>query len=458
MHSLFWKILFSFWAALIIFSGLTLWTTSYYLEKVRSESNYTHPGENIKKYTSQAQSIADSEGLDGLRQWLIMLDKREIVPYLLIDPNGLDLINRKVSLRLKSIIKRREQRLHRHENHEREHQRRYTRALPVKVEGASYYLLPDFQSVTLNRVLNRPRVIAIPLLLAALISGVVCYLLARYLTYPIKKLRSAARRLAAGNFDERVTHTFGNRKDELVDLANDFDTMAEQLTLLINSHKQLLRDASHELRSPLARLQVALELARNSRDGCSPAELDRIEREAERLNELIGQLLSLAKLEAGQMDNTFENIRIDKLLKTIAADARYEADADNRDVRIIKNSDAVIMGNRELIYSALENIIRNAIRYTHENTAVELSAYNDPDKPGWIIIKTRDFGPGIANNLLEQIFEPFVRVGEARDRKSGGYGLGLAIANSAIKAHGGYITARNEAEGGLSVLINLPMK
>jgi len=443
--------------ALILFSGLTLWTTSFYLEKVRSESNFTHPRENVNKYTLQAQSIADSKGLAGLKQWLEALDKREIIPYLLIGPNGLDLLNRKVSLRLQSIIKRRELRKNNH-GHKREHQKRHSRMPPVMVNGVQYRLLPDFQSVTLNRVLNRPRVIAIPFLLAAFISGIVCYLLARYLIYPVKKLRAATRKLAAGNFNERVAHTFGKRKDEIVDLANDFDHMAEQLTALIYSHKQLLRDASHELRSPLARLQVALELARQKNKQGSSSELDRIEREAERLNELIGQLLSLAKIEAGQTEKKFEDIRIDELLSTIAEDASYEARADSRDVKIVKNTVATISGNRKLIYSAIENVVRNAIRYTREDTTVELSIEKNQEKKGWITIKIKDFGPGIADDLLERIFEPFVRVSEARERKSGGYGLGLAIASSAINVHGGNIVACNDATGGLGIKINLPAK
>jgi len=458
MHSLFWKILISFWVALILFSGLTLWTTSYYLEKVRSESTFTHPRENVNKYTLQAQSIVDSKGLVGLKRWLAALDKREIIPYLLIGPNGLDLLNRKVSLRLQSIIKRRELRKNSHDEHKREHQKRHSRMPPVMVNGVRYRLLPDFQSVTLSRVLNRPRVIAIPFLLAAFISGIVCYLLARYLIYPVKKLRAATRKLAAGDFNERVAHTFGNRKDEIVDLANDFDHMAEQLTALIYSHKQLLRDASHELRSPLARLQVALELARQKNKQGSSNELDRIEREAERLNELIGQLLSLARIEAGQTDKQFEDIRIDELLSTLAEDASYEARADSRDVKIVKSTVATISGNRKLIYSAIENVVRNAIRYTREGTTVELSIEKTLEKAGWITIKIKDFGPGIADDLLERIFEPFVRVSEARERKSGGYGLGLAIASSAINVHGGNIVACNDANGGLGIKINLPVK
>jgi len=459
MHSLFWKILISFWGALVIFAGLTLWATSHYLETVRSETNLTHPRVNIKKYINQAQIIAQSQGIEKLRVWLTELDKRETIPYLLIDQHGNDLINRPVPLRLKQRIQRHEKRiLHDDHEHEKRHeyQRKYRRF--VVINDMRYRMLPDFQAVTLNRVLKRPRVIAIPLLLATLISGIVCYLLARYLTSPIKKLRHATNKLATGNLNERIAPTLGNRKDEIVDLANDFDNMAEQLKNLINSHKQLLRDASHELRSPLARLQVALGLARQRKPEEISKDLDRIERESERLNELIGKLLSVARLETEQSNIKQETIRLDKLLEDVADDAAYEANALNRDVTITNSLPVSLDGNRILLHSALENVIRNAIRYTQEKTSVELSMRHDAKKTDWVIISVRDHGPGIPDDMLARIFEPFVRVGEARDRESGGYGLGLTIASRAINLHGGIIVAQNENDNGASVHIHLPVK
>ena len=457
MHSLFLKILISFWGGLTIFAGLSFWVTSHYLESIRSESNQSHPWVNIRNYSAQAQTIARTQDIKALRAWLTELDARDVIPYLLIDQHGKDLLGRRVPLRLQYRIRRYDRHRERESHmHEREHRHRSHRRTIV-MGGSRYTLLPDFQAVTLNRVIKRPRVIAIPLLLAILISGIVCYLLARYLTSPIKQLRLATNKLATGDLDARVLPLFGNRKDEIVDLASDFDQMAEQLNTLINSHKQLLSDASHELRSPLARLQVALGLARQRDPKDVGTELDRIERESERLNELIGKLLSVARLEAEFVNANKETIQLDKLLEDAAEDGAYEAGSLEKNVTITKNEPVRLEGNRVLLQSALENVIRNAIRYTKKQTTVELSMTRLPDKLDWVEIIVKDQGPGIPENMLTRIFEPFVRVGEARDRESGGYGLGLAIACRAIKLHGGTIAAHNQAGNGAIIQIRLPI-
>ncbi len=461
MKSLFWKIFVSFWLALILFAGLTLWTTSHYLEKVRSDIATEQPRNKTAEYIRQAREIAREGDINALRQWLTQLDRREAIPFLLLDENANDLLKRTVPLRIQQHVLRLERR-HRyddddHDEHEHEedgHRRPHHR--PIIINGQRFRLMPDFQRVTLTRVLNRPRVIAHPILLAALISAIICLLLARYLTSPIGRLRQATQKLAEGDLSQRVSPSMGKRKDEIVDLANDFDYMAGQLQTLINSHKQLLRDASHELRSPLARLQVALGLARQRGDDKTASELDRIEREAERLNELIGQLLTLARFETNTAEIERTSIELETLLEQIVNDAAYEARAKNRDVKIIHSKPVTLKGNSMLLSSALENVVRNAIRYTAEATAVEVSLLDDHQKPDWIEIKIRDYGPGIPEPMLASIFEPFVRVGEARDRQSGGYGLGLAIAKRAVSLHGGKMSAYNEDEG-LCIVIHLPV-
>ncbi len=449
----------SFWLALIIFAGLTLWVSSHFLENIRREANSEQPRNNTIEYIRQARVLAQDGDIEKIQDWLTQLDNREAVPYLLLDSNGNDLLNRTVPLYLQQRARRLEFRYgneYEHEDDDDEYRNRRAHHRPIIINGQRYRLMPDFRSITLNRVLNRPRAIAIPILLAALISGVICLLLARYLTLPIGRLRQASQKLAQGDLTQRVSPSMGNRKDEIVELANDFDYMAEQLQALIESHKQLLRDASHELRSPLARLQVALGLARQRGHDNITQELDRIELETERLNELIGQLLTLARLETSKKEienNTFE---LSTLLEQVIDDASYEAYANNRDVKLTHSIPVTIQANSVLLSSALDNVIRNAIRYTSEGSVVEVSLQEDSDNPGWVVIKVRDHGPGIPEKMLESIFEPFVRVGQARDRQSGGYGLGLAIAKRAIYLHAGKISAVNE-EGGLSVLISLPV-
>ena len=231
--------------------------------------------------------------------------------------------------------------------------------------------------------------------------------------------------------------------------------MAERLEKVFSAQRQLLSDASHELRSPLARLQVALGLARQRSNGQADKELDRIELEIERMNELIGQLLELSRLEAGVDAAHIEQVDIRELLEELINDAQLEADSKCCQVRLGESFPAIVKANAILLHSAIENVLRNAIEYTKRDTAVEISMLEDAGNPDSIIIQIRDHGPGVPEEMLSHILEPFVRVEEARDRLSGGHGLGLAIADRAVRLYGGDIVARNEPDGGLSILIRL---
>lgn len=455
MHSLFWKFFVSFWLALIVFAGLSLWATSSYLENARAEETLERPRQRLHEYVNEAQTIAAQQGLPGLRQWLAQLDQREAIPFYLIDQHGSDLLQRNIPTRIRlfwQTLERPSAGRHADEPNEfRPH-----RHLLIQLGEQHFRLLPDYQSVTLGRLLHRPRVIAVPLLLAMLVSALVCLLLARYLTAPISRLRRATQHLAAGNLTQRVAPSMGTRRDEIAALATDFDVMAEQLQRLIASHQQLLRDASHELRSPLARLQVALGLARQRAGSGSHVELDRIERESDNLNELIAQLLTLTRLETGHTEASQETIALAELLQSIANDAAFESSTTQRQIRITHSTTAYIIGNAQLLHSAIENVVRNALRHTPVDSTVELSLQHDKAQPGWVMIQIRDHGTGVPTAMLARIFEPFVRVGEARDRRSGGYGLGLAIAERAVRLHGGEISAVNAEQNGLLVIIRLP--
>lgn len=454
MNRLFWKIFLSFWVSLILFAGAGLLAASLFLEYTRAQNEIESPRDRHLNYVGEARMVAKHEGLQGLRLWLQKLDRSEAIPFLLIDQTGKDLLDRPVSSHLTKHLER-WNKPRRSMGDPPAPKRRELIQVPGKGE---YLLVPDFQAVTLNRVLSRPRVIALPVVVAAIISGLVCFLLAGYLTRPIRRLSSATQQFAAGNLSLRVASTMGKRRDEVADLAHDFDHMAERLQALIGSQKQLLSDVSHELRSPLARLQVALGLARQREQHQSNAELDRIEREAERLNELIGQLLSLTRLESGKQLTHSEPVDIATLLEEVAENADFEAHAANRQVRIIDSASATIEANEALLRSALENVVRNAVRYTNENTSVDITLQHDPEQAGWLVIHVRDHGSGVPDDMLTRLFEPFVRVGDARDRESGGYGLGLAIAERAIHLHGGVISASNEPSSGLNVHIHLPLK
>jgi len=291
------------------------------------------------------------------------------------------------------------------------------------------------------------------LAIAVLVSGIVCYGLARYLTTPIRRLQAASAEIADGNFSIRVDA--GRRRDELGDLGRDFDRMAEHLERLNASQQQLLRDVSHELRSPLARLQIAVALARQRGGDLVGSELDRIEREAEALEELIRQLLSVARLESGAAELSLEDLAIDELVKSIAHDANYEGREDGKAVTVGGMSDARVHGDRAMLKSALENVVRNALRHAPEDSGIEINVTKDDDGRHATIV-VRDHGPGVPEALIGELFKPFVRGDYARDRRSGGYGIGLAIADAAIRCHQGTISASNHPDGGFCVEIRLP--
>ena len=321
---------------------------------------------------------------------------------------------------------------------------------PLKGKSSEYLALLELRP--LDFPLARGPVVK-RLLLAIIISGLVCALLARYLTRPITRLRSAAQKIAAGNFGARAG-TNSVQHDEVGQLVKDFDHMAERLEVLIGAQQRLISDVSHELRSPLTRLKLALDLARgDSRHELTPT-LDRIEREAERLTSLVGMLLTLSRLEAGESAPESTMVHIPDLLAEISADVEIEAQSRSCSVEIERMQECWIEGNQELLRSAFENVMRNAIRYTEPGTSVRVSAKCEAND---VRIVVQDRGPGVPESELDNVFKPFYRVDTSRERRTGGVGLGLAIAERAVKLHNGKISAGNLPGGGFQVEISLPM-
>jgi two-component system sensor histidine kinase CpxA len=289
---------------------------------------------------------------------------------------------------------------------------------------------------------------------ALLVSGGICYLLTRYLTGPVLRLRTAARQLAGGDLTARATDRWP-RRDEIGELVRDFNFMAERVQALVTSQRQLISDISHELRSPLARVNATLGLARQ-RLGDN-ALFDRIERDTERLDEMIGRLLTLARLDMPAASPDMRQTDLTVLVADIVADVQWEARERNCRVELVSGADCVIEANPDLLRSAVENVIGNAIRYTASGTAVEVNlecAANNNDGDG-AIIRVSDRGPGVPAAELSNIFRPFYRVADARDRESGGVGLGLAIVERVARVHGGSVHAENRAGGGLEIVLRL---
>jgi two-component system, OmpR family, sensor histidine kinase CpxA len=310
------------------------------------------------------------------------------------------------------------------------------------------------------RVFFGPRGLPVPLLIIAILSsGLVCYFLSWYLTKPIVRLRAATRQLTAGDLTARSGAPPTNRRDEVAGLMRDFDAMAERLEMLVKAQSRLLNDISHELRSPLARLNVALGLARQ-RAGVESADmLDRIELEASRLNELIGRILTLARLEDGEQRVPQTPVPLGELVANVAEDAEFEAQERHCHVhRTIPAGEWGVCGNDSLLHSAVENVVRNAIRYTAEGSSVEIVLAREERSGGMeAVLRVSDFGPGVPEDSLGKLFEPFYRLDDARGRLTGGVGLGLAITERAVRFHGGKVSAFNRAEGGLMVEIRLPL-
>ncbi len=263
-----------------------------------------------------------------------------------------------------------------------------------------------------------------------------CYGFAYHLTSPVRRLRAAVECFGHGDFSARAET---NRKDELGQLATSFNQMADRIQTLLAAERRLLLDISHELRSPLARLGVAVELARTGEDRESM--LDRIQKEADRLNELVAELLQVTRVEGDPSMQKMETVPLDELLADLVYDSLLEAKAKDCTLLLKAPIPVTLTGDEELLRRAIENVIRNAIRYAPHGTPIDIEL--KPNQATSREISVRDYGPGVPEEALPRIFDPFYRVDSDRNRVSGGLGLGLAIARRSVELHKGKLTARN---------------
>jgi two-component system sensor histidine kinase CpxA len=460
MGRLFWKIFFWFWAAMILVGIGVAWGTAQLL-KNGEQSQF--PGVLARVAGPQVTAIAtvlEQVGEASARDALAALPPGAPFRVLVIDEMGKDLLGRPVPQVLPGVGRERSPPA-------RQAGRALTEREVRTPGGATYRIVPvskhprgAFRSALRPlrfglgpRIWRDPVFVGVRIGLALVIGALVCAWLAWYLTRPVKQLRAASLKLAAGDLGTRVTPRIGRRRDEIADLGRDFDRMAERLQGLVSAQRQLLSDVSHELRSPLARLQVALGLARKRAGAGAAPELERIDREAERLEELVGQVLSLSRLDAGAPVALNDYVDLPALLETVAEDANFEAGSAAGPVTVMSTDPVMLQVNAELIHRALENIVRNAVRYTRSGTQVEVAQRVAGRQ---VEIDICDRGPGVRPDKIGRLFDPFVRIDTARDRGSGGYGLGLAIARRAIERHGGTVGAENRVGGGLCVRIRLP--
>ena len=289
-----------------------------------------------------------------------------------------------------------------------------------------------------------------PLLSGLLVSLLSAWALAWYFAKPIRQLRHAFDAAASGNLGMRIGASMGGRRDELADLGRDFDHMTERLGHLVDGQKRLLHDVSHEMRSPLARLQAAIGLARQQPEHFEET-LARIEREGERLDSLVDELLTLSRLQAGVAGDA-EDVDLQELLEGIVEDARFEGAARQVGVQLALAAGLpTVRANPALLHRAIENIVRNALHHSPPGGVVRVTGEATKNRLRLSIV---DQGPGVPPEALEKIFQPFYRGGKT---SGGGYGLGLAIADRVIAAVDGKIRAKNGATGGLVVEIELPL-
>jgi len=450
--SLFLKIFLWFWLAIALIVGAVMvvnWSTQ---TEPLVRQWQTFVGEAVNTNSLTAMQIYDNEGRKGLNEYLNRISNLERVNAVgFFDTNLQKIAGGEVSTEAKELL------LAALQSDNVEFTRLPEQTLAARkvqsTNGTAFVFVIQLKRPPHTSLLSELRNRTLQILAVIFTAGLVCYGLARYLSSPIGKLRRATQKFAEGDLKTRVASEVGKRRDELASLARDFDEMAERIENLLYSQKRLTQDISHELRSPLARLNVALELAKQKSDNGTSTFLQRIEIESNRLNEMIGRLLILSKLESGEQDFDKQKVNLTKLVETVAADADFEAQAKGKTVIILEKQDLRVFGNENLLRSAVENVLRNAVRYTKEGTSVEISL---TDGDGNAKISVRDYGEGVPQEELKNLFRPFYRVGEARERKTGGIGLGLAIAERAVHAHKGTIKAQN-MENGLKVEIKLPV-
>ena len=445
---LFWKLFFILVLTLALTAGVSSWLSQKWLaENQLIETRLAA----MESHGETAISLFESEGASAYRNWLKRSSRTQHFRGMLLDQHGNRILKQRIRGNMQLLA-----------DQVRKENKRITIirppmlavAVPLQGQSETFYWIARSRLSPEQLQKGSESLFFIRMASSLLVIIFISWLLTRMFTRPIRLLQHTTEQLGQGKLTIRTPQVISGRKDELGDLASSFDIMAERLNGLINSHKQLLRDISHELRSPLARLQVALELARNVSGDKAGDELDRIGKESERLNELIGEVLTLARFEEGSVQAENTVIQLDSMLHDIADDATFEAEAMGKRVEVSSMEACTIHGDALWLGRALDNVIRNAIRHTPVETSVLISLEVRNDQAE---ITVRDSGPGVPEENLADLFEPFFRTSEARERHSGGHGLGLAIAQRAVKLHQGHISAINHQDGGLEVSVTLPL-
>lgn len=463
MKQLFFKIFLWFWLGMLVMSAALVTsaalTQSRSAEDERLRNKYELP---VEFRSHHEADLLEHSGVSATTQYINSLEQHELIRNFMLDDGGHEVLGRHVPATVLNVLPQLNQDatgvpvFFSHD--------RVMAEKTVGPSGRPYQFFMQFpprpffpHSLVLFffEDLGSEGLVRLLALLAT--ATLFCLWLARHITVPIGKLRRAASEIASQHLEARVDESVTGRHDELADLGHDFNRMADRIGALVAAQRRLLADVSHELRSPLTRLNLALGLARQHSNDESTAHLDRIERETERLNNLIGQLLSLARIESGvdmQRNKAFD---LCALVQEVASDGDYEARSRDCHVKFQQGFECSVEGTPEMLRGAIENVVRNAVRHTAEKSTVEVAIERRPNGGNdYAVIKVRDHGDGVPDADLSDLFVPFHRVSDGIRRDPYGAGLGLAIAERAVRLHGGSVSAANAPDGGLIVTLQLP--
>jgi two-component system sensor histidine kinase CpxA len=447
-NSLFWKIFLWFWATVIVIAFSMVIT--FLLDPGKNSSRWHESLSRMARYSGTA-AIEEVElhGAPAASAYMKDVNNTAHMNACLLDETGEVIAGDRCEIFARSILLARSRRdigVSVKDGIARV-------ALPISSPSGRKYIYAAEIPVGVPGI--GKTAIAIRLCLALFVSFCICYLLTRYLTAPILRLREASHRLAAGDLSTRASESMERRNDELGFLVRDFNAMAGRIEELISRQQQLIYDISHELRSPLARLNVALDLGRERKG--SDSAFDHMEQDIECMSEMIGRMLTVAKLDSSSTEVQMTRVDLGELASRVVRSAEFELRERDNAVQFTMREECFVHGNAELLQSAIENVIRNAVRYTNSDASVDVQLqHTEKDGGSFILISVRDYGTGVPEAELSNIFRPFYRVADDRDRQSGGAGLGLAIVDRVVRVHGGTILAQNASPHGLRVDILLP--
>lgn len=443
---LFLKLFISFWATLLLSALAVAWLSQQM--HARMEVNLHEHMQELARERLELATLLVRHGATALGEHMATHPHREL--HFVLDENNRDLLHRALPPHLHAML----------DETRRWHEEIPMTTpgwektppfvpLPVTQAGTRFFLVIAPPPPTLGRLLGEQPLLP---LAVVLISGMVVFALAGHFTRPLRRLRQTALRLGSGDLTARATSRPPLLPDEINGLTEDFNLMAQRLDHLFHAQHRLLRNVSHELRSPLARMRVAIGLM--EREGES-APLKRLTLELERMDDLIGQIIRVSRPDTPEALRWENWVELGELARTVVADALYETGGEKDGVALRLTGELVVRADPILLRSTLENVVRNALHHSPapETVTVTLARVGDQ---GQLVVADR--GPGVPDIHLTRIFEPFHRVSESRERESGGFGLGLAIASRAIREHGGDIVARNREGGGLEVTITLPLE